>query len=399
MINIRSRIKDQKINAVNVLVEIPIKEYLPIAKEIIKKNDLQRKRIKSSKTVYSLLRQDLSQGCTIPPIFLAVNKDQLEEDKTIDYFYSLPNSKIIEFYENNNLLILDGLQRTLQMIDLEAELIKANDTDSLDIFLNQIIRCETYIGINKVGILYRMLTLNSGQTPMSMRHQVEIIYKDYIGQSTIDNIELFNEVDTTKASEYKKYRFNEIIDGFQSYLNRSELQLDKDQILDDIKSLQKLSNIGKSSDVFKSFVMVFDGLIGKIIELSNNWEFDIKESDENLEKPFGKNANSIFIKSQAITGFGAAIGILEDMEIIKEISDIINVLPKLEVGNEDVEDCYIDLLKFFEKIRQTAKKIGNSQRRYFYHFFKALLNDQLESYLNISNSIAAAENMYKMEFA
>lgn len=35
---------------------------------------------------------------------------------------------------------------------------------------------EIYFKINRFGNLYRMLTLNTGQTPMSLRHQIEILY-------------------------------------------------------------------------------------------------------------------------------------------------------------------------------------------------------------------------------
>ena len=86
------------------------------------------------------------------------------------------------------MLILDGLQRTFVILDLHDD-IKEGKVKNFDtaIFLNQIIRAEIYIGLGKLGILYRMLTLNTGQTTMSTRHLMEILYLDYLDKD-IDGI-------------------------------------------------------------------------------------------------------------------------------------------------------------------------------------------------------------------
>ena len=69
-----------------------------------------------------------------------------------------------------NLVILDGLQRTYTLIAAKEELEKENDSKALSNFLNQKLRLEIYTGINKFGILYRMLTLNTGYRWHSVSH-------------------------------------------------------------------------------------------------------------------------------------------------------------------------------------------------------------------------------------
>ena len=54
-----SRIKDERISAINILIEISIRKYLDLIEEVIDKNEFQRKRVRSSKTVYALLIEDL----------------------------------------------------------------------------------------------------------------------------------------------------------------------------------------------------------------------------------------------------------------------------------------------------------------------------------------------------
>lgn len=139
---------------------------------MVKNNDLQRKRVKTSKTVYSLLKTDLLNGCVIPPLVLAIvgyddNLKNISNDGLQDYIKK----------NRSNVLILDGLQRTHTLIDAENEAIRQKNTDK---FYNYKLRLEVYVNINKFGVLYRMLTLNTGQTPMSARHQMEMLYSDML---------------------------------------------------------------------------------------------------------------------------------------------------------------------------------------------------------------------------
>ena len=115
---IMSKIYDQRINSRNVYVESSFGEYLKFAKKIIHNNELQRKRVKTSKTIYSLLKSDLQQGCIMPPLVLALteigvmNFENPDEEKLLAY--------IIE--NSENVLILDGLQRTYTLIDADEEM-------------------------------------------------------------------------------------------------------------------------------------------------------------------------------------------------------------------------------------------------------------------------------------
>ncbi len=399
-INIKSRIVDNKINALNVLVEIQVQDYLEIAKEIMEENEYQRKKVKSSKTVYSLLRNDLKQGCTIPPIFLAVRKEAIGKDKTLIELQKISDENIKKYITDKKLIILDGLQRTLQMLELEANLIKEGDDENLKKFYKRILRLEIYVGINKIGILYRMLTLNTGQTPMSVRHQVEILYQDYLGKDKIGGIEILTEVQSLQGSSFGKYRFNELVDGFQSYLEKDELALDKSGLLEDIKSIEKLSKIGQQKDIFKEFVLTNHSLIDNILKLAKNWKFDKTTLKRDLSEsfgPFGRNIEEIFIRSQVLTGFGAAIGILEDNEMIENLEEVRINIAKLVIGG-DKEETFNNLINFLEDIRIKSKKIGNSQRRYFYHLFKSLFTKESDSFNNLNKSISKAYQTYKIEF-
>ena len=384
---IKSLLVDHRISAQNALVEITFKEYIHIAKTILKNNEFQRKRVKSSSSVYSLLKQDIKVGCIIPPIVLAISEFKVKDG---DNFTEI-EKKIVK--RSDKLLILDGLQRTNSIIDLERELLKSGDEEFLEKLYNAKLRLEIYFGINKLGILYRMLTLNTGQTPMSARHQIEILYSDLLDKD-INGIRLLTEVENARPRKANEYNFKEIIEGFNSYLDRSELTIDRLDILDNIKSLEKLSKENQHTDLFEMYLKTFHKFIGKVTEITNGWEFNEATIEHKLNgAPFGRTAEKIFKKSQAMTGYGAGIGKLIDFSVIDSFEDIEKAIDEVKFTNEPEAGLNSIVVKL-DKIRLYAKKIGNDQRLLFMHFFRELFDKKGDGYLNIDVAIEEAYNTY-----
>lgn len=90
-------------------------------------------------------------------------------------------------------MLLDGLQRTYTLIDADTEMEKKS-AEEYQKFLKNKLRLEIYVEINKFGILYRMLTLNTGQTPMSARHQLEMLYSDMLN-TEFEGVKLVTDKD------------------------------------------------------------------------------------------------------------------------------------------------------------------------------------------------------------
>lgn len=236
-----------------------------------------------------------------------------------------------------------------------------------------------------------MLTLNTGQTPMSSRHQIEIIYSDYL-RADINGITLLKEVDDQVPNNLGEYKFKDIIDGFTSYLDRDYLSLDRTDILDNIKSLEKLATENQDSDLFKDFLTSYDHFVKKINEISNGWTLD----EENIRLTglaFGKNTLKIFNKSQVMTGFGSAIGKLLDFKLINEVRDVDAIIDQLQ--DDNIEEHLNTLITKLDDIRAVAKKIGNDQRMYFHFFFRELFDKKSDGYMDIGKSINEAFTQYE----
>ena len=388
---IMSKIYDQRINSWNLYVESTFGEYLRFAKKIIDNNELQRKRVKTSKTIYSLLKNDLQRGCIMPPLVLALTKTEVIDTQNPD------ERKLLEYISENseNVLILDGLQRTYTLIDADEEM-KEKDSTEYERFLGNKLRLEIYIEINKFGILYRMLTLNTGQTPMSARHQLEMLYSNMLN-TEIDGIKLVTDKDGKADPDENEFIFKNAIEGFNSYMNRNELPLDRQDILDNVKMLEHMSEENVSEDLFKEFLEAYIKIFTTLREITANHivtDDDLREYQIG-EAPFGKKASKIFSSSQALTGFGAAAGKMKDLEIIKSLGDLVNMLEELKNNNEGYA-WMMDMLLKLDTIKSSSKKIGNAQRMFFQYFFRELFNSESDSYLNLE---AGVENGYKKYYS
>lgn len=375
-----SYIPDFRIKAMNVMVEINILEYLRLAKVIIDKNEFQRKKVISSR-LKTTLKKDIQKRCSIPPIILGVRDSQVPANFDFEKFND--NSSVKDFFFKNQLIILDGLQRTYVLLELFED-------DPKGQWVNNIIRCEVFIGMEKLGILYRMLTLNTGQTTMSTRHLLEILYFDY-QNSEIDGIKLVLDKDDSEIIDpYNEFRFKEIIEGYNSYIDGREVPIQRADILQNIETINSLERSDDEKDGFKVFLLTFHKLLltfNKIYafefnpEEIQNTEFDINSS------PFGRNVVQIFGKSQSLTGLGAALFHLKKYRDLT-MEDVGRMLDSEEI--EIIAESYQRLIKSFDFIRSKSNKVGNDQRFYFKQFYINLFDPHAESHLNMKLSVEQA---------
>lgn len=331
-------IYDKKINSKNVIVEMSLSEYYDLVKDIMKNNDFQRTRVRSSKNIYSLLKQDLIAGCLIPPIVLSMQKN-LENGIQPDESFITENKE--------SLMILDGLQRTYTIQDIVNEAQNQGGTNALQ---NKI-RVEIYFGLNKEGILYRMLTLNTGQTPMKLRHQVEIIYSGLLNSEQI-GFKLIKDTEEKQNPDINTFKFGDAVDAFTSYIEEDYLQITRETLLNGIKAFEDLMKLSTKNDLFSNLLRTYSKFIQKVDD-SLGGEIDTSELgfDDN---PFGKNAVSIFNKSQALTGFGAAISKLIKYDNYTDIPELDKVIE--EIDEEKMKASIIPMLGDLNRMKTMSKK-------------------------------------------
>lgn len=380
-IEILSFIPDYRIRASNVLVQIKIKDYLKLAGKIIDENEFQRRKVISSR-LKTTLKEDLKLKCTIPPIVLGVADTKVPEDFNFENFSD--RQQVQNFFEEESLIILDGLQRTYVFLELQAE-------DGNGDWLENNIRCEVFVGMEKLGILYRMLTLNTGQTTMSTRHLLEILYFDYLSIK-IEGISLLLDKDDNQINDpAKEFKFKDIIEGYNSFIDGREVPIERADILQNIETIKSLERTSDEKEGFKAFLLLYNSLL---VQLKHQSKFafnedDVKDTEFELgAAPFGRDIVKIFSRSQAMTGLGAALNHIKRFRG-RTITEI-NEQDVKEIC--EVQDYSLNiLLSTFDFIRNKSKKVGNDQRFFFKSFFVALLDPEKESYRHFAYSVDRAK--------
>lgn len=176
---------------------------------------IQRSIIKGAKA-YATLRADLRRGCILPPVVLAANcnlSTPIEQT-----FVSLSLGQITTDLANlksEDVYVIDGLQRTNAIRQTLEEL---NDEEK-PIFLARILRVELWINISFGAIAYRMLLLNAGQRPMSVRHQVEVLSSKLVDDlEDIQHLDIFRIADSRRRTQPGQFPLGKVAQGFQAWL-------------------------------------------------------------------------------------------------------------------------------------------------------------------------------------
>lgn len=368
---------DKKVKSKNIQFIIDIKDYVELASKIVQNNVYQRNKVSRSNSVYSLLKEDILKGCIIPPIVLASTASldrQVNDEERLD--------EVLE--DSDNLKILDGLQRTLSIID-----VYRNNPGH---FAQQdyLVRAEVYLSISETGLLYRMLTLNTGQTPMTLRHQLEILFSKYAG-SELDDINILKETDEESVTSITDYRFSDLIEGYNSFLERNELPLDRFDILQAVKTIEFISDESAGKKIeFPEFVRSYYGVVQAFDNEFAGWtypnEAEFNGDLKTVGPPFGKSVYRIFNRSQALTGYGAAVAELIHSGAIESLECVERTRLKMKFTEDDL--LYIN--KALDDVRDKSKKIGTGQRIFFKLFFRNLLDKEGGTFCSVYDSLEKA---------
>ncbi|TZF87364.1 hypothetical protein [Cognatilysobacter lacus] len=388
-----SWLHDSKVRGINVAVDIEIGTYWDVCRDVIDENEFQRRRVSVKGKPYQLLQRDLIEGCVMPPVILALKQEasarisNLLRQPIADGNKLAIEAAIARAFADRELLILDGLQRTFTIGDCITQL--SADPGALAEFRARKMRLEVYLGLNKMGILYRMLTLNTGQTPMSFRHQIEMLYGDYLDHQTLPNgITVVREVDNSRARGSRKYKFADVVDMFYAFSTGKPESMDKQTLVGKLAELDFLDEFKTGDDDLQALLVLFDAFIRRVEALSGDWVFDpirlaTQMPDRVVERPFGRNVAAIFERVQPMSAFGAECKRLIRQGQFATIADIGAVLPQLQFSREP--DSSLDtLVLLLDEIARKASKIGTAQREVFQYSFRALLNQDSDDFADLS---------------
>jgi hypothetical protein len=399
---------DKKVHGVNVSVDISVGEYWEVSREIVLENDLQRARVSSRGKPYQLLQRDLIDGCVMPPIILALKQERssdvaqvvkgIRSGRIEEHDKELLSSAINDAFIARDVLILDGLQRTYTLGDSIASL--KDSLEARNNFLEKKLRLEIYVGLNKTGILYRMLTLNTGQTPMSFRHQIEMLYHDHLDDEQLpDNIVVVREADERRARGAAKYKFSDVVDMYYAFSTGRPESIDRQTLVNRLGELDFLEEYESTNSDLQSLLVAYNRLVRRIEFNAGEWEFNIKDlqadlPDATVERPFGRNVASIFERVQAMTAFGAEVKRLFKLSQIHSYADLNKIIDACAFESDAPQSLNM-LVMMLDDIARKATKIGTAQRDFFQFSFRALLNSDSEAFKDLSRTWVEGQRKFE----
>lgn len=285
-----STIRDERISASSVLMQMTTEQYLELVKGAEENLKIQRQIIKGFKP-YERLRQDLKEGCLIPPLVLGIKKDviRVPTDNDHDRFI-----EAILAVDPSDVFIIDGLQRTNALETVKASL----QGPELDTFLNRPLRVEIWPDITLSALTYRMILLNAGQKPMSLKHQLEVVSRplcEHLKSMYDGRASIYTEMDPSRRSGAGQYQFSIIASAFQAFVQKSPHIDVRNEVIAELNQIDVLSNYGDSlekhtnkKDLTEGFEEYFGFLIDFDEKLCSKYH-ERQESTDGIIIPTGIN--------------------------------------------------------------------------------------------------------------
>ncbi|MBK7129691.1 MAG: hypothetical protein IPH66_10065 [Crocinitomicaceae bacterium] len=251
-LNIIGYTRDCRTNTPVVYAEIFIKDYLTLVGTDIDKFEIQRKRVDPKK--YTRLKEDIKKGALLPGITLAI--DHLKVQSYLPLLESRKQKELeAALLGASDIYILDGLQRSYIIKDLIEEKFNFNPDQKLLL--------EIWFEKEINHLIYRLIVLNSGQKPMSMRHQVELLFMTLKNdlEKGINGLEIYLERDGTIRSHPKKFPFDRIVNGYYSFLTKSP-EVERDNLVvkkmneDEILSSEE-DELNESYSLFVKYLKLY----------------------------------------------------------------------------------------------------------------------------------------------
>ncbi len=368
--------RDDRLGSFCVTAKITYRDFLEITSDAESSLRIQRAIIRGSKS-YATLRADLKRGCILPPIVLAFS---IPLSSTIEQLAVENNlaqiSADLSLVQATSVYVIDGLQRTNAIRQTCDEL----DNQEKEVFLNRSLRVEVWLNISFGAIAYRMLLLNAGQRPMSIKHQVEVLSTKLVDDlSNVQGLTIFRIGDTRRRTQAGQFALAKLGQAFQAWL-QGQPNLDmRNTIMEQLLAESAVDVLGQSipsatgghTDGFYRFItwlVAFDHALGE-------------------------DGISFMGNETVVLGISAAVGAMERSETLS-----IRVWPSLQrlvSACQQFPDTDPAGLHTFNLLRQgispSKENVGAATRDMVYVAFKEYIRSAGESPMTDCWQVSAAK--------
>ncbi len=299
-----------------------VKELCPLMDKL----DFQRNPLR--KSFYERLEQDILNCCIMPNITIAIKVDTpIAESDCVDEKYLDDNL--------NRAFILDGIQRlnTMQRI-----------ADDERFPVDRPLYCNILICDSMDRLLYRMITLNNGQKPMTTRHQIEILAANLFDFDSLAILAVSEkEKGKSKVKQEETMSKEVLIKGYLAYVSGS-INIDNQKIIEEkmnelIAEQIMESNIANKDNEFRDVIEYVDDLL--VDAVLNAW---FKVPNNFIGFCASMNGSFASVKKLSISDIVDRVALFEDAFSALDVS-------KIRLGQARRKLVY----KYFNKIDELGE--------------------------------------------
>ncbi|MBB3897679.1 hypothetical protein [Roseococcus suduntuyensis] len=388
--------RDLRTSTPVVYAQMAVADYLNIVGNEFENFSIQRRR--ESHKAYQRLKSDIKDGALLPSITLAVKPDKVSTILPLFCSAELNTSNLasleLALSTPGNVDILDGLQRTYIMKDLEKE---------GHVFVSgQKLLVEFWLESDLKKLVYRIIILNAGQKPMSIRHQLELLFMSLKTsvENSIPGLEIYTERDNTRRRRARKFPLSSIVSGYQAFITASsELQKDNviaNQLISNSALDLSESEISEQFGKFNQYFALYADLDEEVSRIYRNnvlgdGDFGVGLEGDNEASSTQINYSNWLATENVMMAFFAAISQFSSSDLRSQRVDaaVRTLLALLRESREGSDPLGLET---FERLRagNNPRKVnvGLATRRLLTNGFKEFFRESGESALSDCWTIA-----------
>lgn len=355
--------KDLRTNTTVLYAQIELKDYLNLVGEDFDRFEIQRTRQKYK--AYNRMQNDILRGALLPTITLAINPQVVN-----NYIKLWDNNNreglIKKMYDSQDIYILDGLQRTYIINDL----VEANQRLKRD----QKLLLEIWLEKEIKHLIYRLIVLNAGQKPMSMRHQVELLFMTMQGklEEEINDLELFKEKEETRRNRAKKFPFDRIVTAYYCFLTKSPEEKRENIV---VKQMDEFEVFNSDEDQLSRIFFEFTKYLKEYVLLDEQ----VFRIYENAVEPEIKSPKNWLAEDNVINSFFSAVAQFKDDSVFvrrvdKATQSLLTSLKKAKSGSDPL--ALRTLSEIRKGINPKKVNVGFETRRILNNGFKEFFREE-----------------------
>lgn len=368
---------DRRTGCLSAILTIPALEYLGLIEDIYKsKGGIKGQRAplktKTGIRIRERMVRDIAAGAVLPPIVLGAILPIATFNKAKDVKVDDEIRQILGCLDNNQLSIIDGMQRT-------TALLEASELGDLK---ENLVRVEIWFATNINSLIYRMLILNTGQVPWDIKRQLETIYDPILARikADVSNVDVLVIDDSKRRTEAGQYQASKLIEFFLAFSSRKTNIDIKERVAEDFVRMDA-AEATANDNFIDSFVDVVKLLA------SLDTVFFRARAVEPVDGRF-KSGKDIFTSTPAGLGFVTAAAVFifgaPGYSLANDVSraranDLQSkcyaLIDYLGALSEEDLFSYLELVSLNERVGRSSGKVGEFERDFFFKSFTAFFSN------------------------